>query len=169
MITFSCVLVFLELLLRRRAERAREAVGEQRGREGRRLEVAHEPGGRLGDAGPVLRRPRQARGRELGEERDERPRGAHRRRAPRGGRAVDEVHRQIRQRRRRPAEHGRVEGAGVPVSTTRCTTFHLLPLAALQASKADIKRVFRSKAEVSSLLNGTQADGFPDDASSPVS
>ena len=33
--------------------------------------------------------------------------------------------------------------------TSRCTTFHLLPLAALQASKADIKRVFRSRAEVS--------------------
>ena len=45
----------------------------------------------------------------------------------------------------------------------------LLPLAALQASKAAIKRVFRSKAEVSALLNGTQADGFPDDASLPVS
>ena len=44
-----------------------------------------------------------------------------------------------------------------------------LPLAALQASKADIKRVFRSRAEVAALLNGTQADGFPDDASSPVS
>ena len=55
------------------------------------------------------------------------------------------------------------------VETSRCTTFHLLPLAALQASKADIKRVFRSKAEVSALLNGTQADGFPDDASVPVS
>ena len=57
----------MELLLRRRAERAREAVGEQRGREGSGLEVAHEPGGRLGDAGPVLRRPRQALGRELGD------------------------------------------------------------------------------------------------------
>ena len=45
----------------------------------------------------------------------------------------------------------------------------MIPLAALQASKADIKRVFRSKAEVSALLNGTQADGFPDDASSPAS
>ncbi len=55
------------------------------------------------------------------------------------------------------------------VETSRCTTFHLLPLAALQASKADIKRVFRSKAEVSALLNGTQADGFPDDASLPAS
>ena len=55
------------------------------------------------------------------------------------------------------------------VETSRCTTFHLLPLAALQASKADIKRVFRTRAEVSALLNGTQADGFPDDASSPVS
>ena len=55
------------------------------------------------------------------------------------------------------------------VETSRCTTFHLLPLAALQASKADIKRVFRSKAEVSALLNGTQAGGFPDDASLPAS
>ena len=55
------------------------------------------------------------------------------------------------------------------LETSRCTTFHLLPLAALQASKADIKRVFRSRAEVSALLNGTQADGFPDDASLPVS
>ena len=55
------------------------------------------------------------------------------------------------------------------METSRCTTFHLLPLAALQASKADIKRVFRSRAEVAALLNGTQADGFPDDASSPAS
>ena len=55
------------------------------------------------------------------------------------------------------------------METSRCTTFHLLPLAALQVSKADIKRVFRSKAEVSALLNETQADGFPDDASLPVS
>ena len=43
------------------------------------------------------------------------------------------------------------------LETSRCTTFHLLPLAALQASKADIKSVFRSRAEVSALLNGTQA------------
>ena len=55
------------------------------------------------------------------------------------------------------------------VETSRCTTFHLLPLAALQASKAAIKSVFRSKAEVAALLNGTQAGGFPDDASLPVS
>lgn len=55
------------------------------------------------------------------------------------------------------------------VEMSRCTTFHLLPLAALQASKADIKRVFRSRAEVAALLNGTQADGFPDDASVPGS
>lgn len=55
------------------------------------------------------------------------------------------------------------------METSRCTTFHLLPLAALQASKADIKRVFRSRTEVAALLNGTQADGFPDDASSPAS
>ena len=55
------------------------------------------------------------------------------------------------------------------VEMSRCTTFHLLPLAALQASKADIKRVFRSRAEVAALLNGTQADGFPDDAFLPAS
>ena len=55
------------------------------------------------------------------------------------------------------------------METSRCTTFHLLPLAALQASKAAIKRVFRSRAEVSSLLNGTQTGGFPDDASLPAS
>ena len=55
------------------------------------------------------------------------------------------------------------------LETSRCTTFHLLPLAALQASKADIKSVFRSRAEVSALLNGTQAGGFPDDASLPAS
>ena len=55
------------------------------------------------------------------------------------------------------------------LETSRCTTFHLLPLAALKASKADIKRVFRSRAEVSALLNGTQAGGFPDDASLPGS
>ena len=55
------------------------------------------------------------------------------------------------------------------LETSRCTTFHLLPLAALQASKTSIKSVFRSRAEVSALLNGTQTGGFPDDASSPVS
>ena len=47
--------------------------------------------------------------------------------------------------------------------------FSFIELPTLQASKADIKRVFRSRAEVSALLNGTQADGFPDDASLPVS
>ena len=55
------------------------------------------------------------------------------------------------------------------VEKSRCTTLHRRPLAARQASKADIKRVFRSRADVSALLNGTQAGGFPDDASLPGS